>query len=47
VNGYGTITVKGERLPLTRRGRVVVDCLSVAGCVGIVWFAAVVAAVLD
>lgn len=47
MNGYGWITVRGERLRLTRRGRVVVDVLTVSGCVGFVWVAAIVAAILE
>lgn len=44
---YGTITVRGEVLNVTKRGRVLLDCLAVSGCVLFVWVFGVVVAVLD
>jgi hypothetical protein len=41
---YGTIRVNGEDLPLTRRGRIIVDGLTVVGVIVYVWLFVVIAA---
>lgn len=47
VDGYGTITVSGEALTLTRRGRFVIDFLTVAGTIVGLWVAIAVVALCE
>lgn len=44
---YGSITVRGESLELTKRGRVLVDILSVSGVVLCVYVLVVCVAFLE
>lgn len=47
MNDYGTITVRGEVLRLTRRGRFIVDMLTVVGSVVGLWVLVVVVALCE
>ena len=47
VDGYGTITVGGEVLTLTRFGRFIIDCLTVAGTILGLWIVVVAVALCE